>query len=77
MTPENFQITRSLKVFGYSTDGIAHFFVLPAKASVTVVARSVVSGCVQICHDEALYVTFDRNLTQRARAETNVPGVAL
>lgn len=72
MTAETFRITQSLRVFGFGADGTARFFSLPPEASITIVAESTVSGCVQILYDHELYVTFHRNLMLHLKRERDL-----
>jgi hypothetical protein len=62
MTAESFRVTESFKVFSFSADGTARFFLLPSEAIITVVAESAVAGRVQILYNHELYATFKRNL---------------
>ena len=74
MTGETFRITQSLRVFGSGADGTARFFSLPSESTITVVAESAVSGCVQILYDHELYVTFKRNLMLHLKRERDLAG---
>lgn len=76
MTLDTFQITRALRVFGFSADGTAHFFSLPSESTITVVAESAVSGCVQILFADELYVTFKRNLMLHLKRERDLAGTS-
>jgi hypothetical protein len=72
MTLETFRITSPLRVFGFSPDGTAHFFSLPSESTITIVAESAVSGCVQILCGHELYVTFNRNLMLHLKRERDL-----
>lgn len=76
MTTETFRITRPLRVFGFSADGTAHFFLLPSESTITIVAESAVSGCVQLLCGHELYVTFKRNLMLHLKRERDLAGIS-
>jgi hypothetical protein len=76
MTAETFQITKPCRVFSFGADGTARFFSLPSEAVITIVAESVVSGCLQILYDHQLYITFKQNLMLHLKRERDLAGTA-